>query len=133
VPGDRAPQIVRQEQVKLMKPRSVIVDVAINQGGCVATSRPTTHHDPTFIAEGVLHYAVPNIPSAVARTAAHALNNALLPYIQAIADTGLDRAIADDTALARGIGLVGGVPATPQVLAALGAPSHSTATQTETI
>jgi alanine dehydrogenase len=88
----------------MMKPRSVIIDIAIDQGGCIATSRPTTHRDPTYVAEGVIHYAVPNIPSAVVRTSAHALNNALLPYIQAIADLGLDRAAASDPALARGVG-----------------------------
>lgn len=120
VPGNRAPLLVSQGQVKLMKSRSVIIDVAINEGGCVATSRPTTHRDPTYITEGVLHYAVPNIPSAVARTAAHALNNALLPYIQAIADRGLERAAVTDAALARGCNLVGRRPVMPLNEAALG-------------
>jgi alanine dehydrogenase len=110
VPGQRAPQLVHQEHVAAMKPRSVIIDVAIDQGGCIATSRPTTHRDPTYIAQGVLHYAVPNIPSAVVRTAAHALNNALLPYIQAIADLGIERAGTDNAALARAIGQSGGAP-----------------------
>jgi alanine dehydrogenase len=119
VPGDRSPVLVRQEHVKQMKPRSVIIDVSITQGGCVATSRPTTHRDPTFLAEGVLHYAVPNIPSAVARTAAHSLNNALLPFILESAGAGLERAIAQSTALARGIGLLHGVPVAPQVAATL--------------
>jgi alanine dehydrogenase len=104
VPGDRAPLLVSRPHVTMMKPRSVIIDIAIDQGGCIATSRPTTHRDPTYVAEGVIHYAVPNIPSAVVRTSAHALNNALLPYIQAIADLGLDRAAASDPALARGVG-----------------------------
>jgi alanine dehydrogenase len=122
VPGDRAPQLVSAAQVRTMKPRSVIIDVAIDQGGCIATSRPTTHQEPTYLADGVLHYAVPNIPSAVARTASHALNNALLPYIQRIADTGLERARAADLALARGIGLLDGAPVTAQVVAALARP-----------
>lgn len=126
-PGDRTPVLVRQEQVRLMKPRSVIVDVAITQGGCVATSRPTTHRDPTFLSEGVLHYAVPNIPSAVARTAAHALNNALLPFILQIANAGLEQAIALNSALARAIGLLRGVPVAPQLTASLR--SHAGATQ----
>jgi alanine dehydrogenase len=85
------------------------------------------------MAAGVLHYAVPNIPSAVVRTAAHALNNALLPYIQVIAEGGLDGAIAQGSDLARGIGLVAGRPATPQIAAQLGATSLQTATQRATI
>jgi alanine dehydrogenase len=129
VPGERAPQLVSRQQVATMKPRSVIIDVAIDQGGCVATSRPTTHRDPTYVAEGVLHYAVPNIPSAVVRTASHALNNALLPYIQAIAAGGLERAAADDAALGRGIGLVRGLPASPAAASA----RRSMTAQMETI
>jgi alanine dehydrogenase len=121
-PGDRVPQLVSAAQVRTMKPRSVIIDVSIDQGGCIATSRPTTHEEPTYLAEGVLHYAVPNIPSAVARTASHAFNNALLPYIQRIADTGIERARAADPALAHGIGLLEGAPTTAQVAAALADP-----------
>jgi alanine dehydrogenase len=118
-PGDRSPQLVGVAQVRTMTPRSVIIDVSIDQGGCIATSRPTTHQEPTYFTDGVLHYAVPNIPSAVARTASHALNNALLSYIQCIADIGLERARASDPALARGVGLLEGAPATSQVAAAL--------------
>ncbi|HEX5692561.1 MAG TPA: alanine dehydrogenase [Roseiflexaceae bacterium] len=118
-PGRRVPQLVSAEHVRAMKPHSVIVDVAIDQGGCVVTSRPTTHSDPTYLAEGVLHYAVPNIPSVVARTASHALNNALLPLIERIAEAGLERACADDRALARGVGLLNGSPASAHVAAAL--------------
>jgi alanine dehydrogenase len=121
-PGERTPQLVSAAQVRTMKPRSVIIDVAIDQGGCIATSRPTTHEQPTYLADGVLHYAVPNIPSAVARTASHALNNALLPYIQHVAEAGLERAGAADPALARGVGLIEGAPATAQVAAALAEP-----------
>jgi len=131
-PDDRAPVLVSQALVKTMKSRSVIIDVSIDEGGCVATSRPTTHRDPTYLAEGVVHYAVPNIPSAVARTAGHALNNALLPYVQAIASLGLERAIAADTTLARGIGLICGAPANQQIAATLGkATAYPTATQME--
>jgi alanine dehydrogenase len=118
-PGYPSPMLVSEAQVMTMKPRSVIVDVAIDQGGCVATSRPTAHRDPTYIAHGVLHYAVPNIPSAVARTASHAVNNALLPYIERVAEMGIERAMADDIALMRGVGLVRGAPVTPQMAAAL--------------
>jgi alanine dehydrogenase len=121
-PGDRSPQLVSVAHVRTMKPRSVIIDVSIDQGGCIATSRPTTHQEPTYFAEGALHYAVPNIPSAVARTASHALNNALLSYIQCIADMGIERARAADPALARGIGLLEGAPTTAQVAAALAEP-----------
>jgi alanine dehydrogenase len=113
VPGDRAPLLVSREQIAMMKPRSVVIDVAIDQGGCIATSRPTTLGNPTYLAEGVIHYAVPNMPSAVVRTAAHALNNALLPYILRIAELGLDRAVASDASLAHGIGPVGRPPAAP--------------------
>jgi alanine dehydrogenase len=118
-PGERVPQLVGIAEVKTMKPHSVIIDVAIDQGGCVATSRPTTLREPTYRVADIVHYAVPNIPSAVARTASHALNNALLPYIHRIADSGLERASAECPALARGIGLLHGAPATPQVAAAL--------------
>jgi alanine dehydrogenase len=121
-PGDRAPQLVSAAHVRAMKLRSAIIDVSIDQGGCIATSRPTTHQEPTYLVDGVLHYAVPNIPSAVARTASQALNNALLPYIQRIADTGIERAGAGDPALAHGVGLLDGAPATPQVAAALAEP-----------
>lgn len=124
-PGDRSPVLVRAEHVKQMKPRSVVIDVAITQGGCIATSRPTTLRDPTFLAEGVLHYAVPNIPSAVARTAAHALNNALLPFILQIAGSGLEQALALDATLARAIGLLRGVAVAPQVVAMLHGPATS--------
>jgi alanine dehydrogenase len=132
VPGGRAPVLVRQEQIKHMKPRSVVIDVAINQGGCVATSRPTTHRDPTFLTDGVVHYAVPNIPSAVARTAAHALNNALLPFILQIANAGIEDAMNAEAALASGVGLLRGVPVSPQVIARL-RPTSATATQLETL
>jgi alanine dehydrogenase len=108
--GNRAPQLVSAELVAQMKPRSVVIDVAIDQGGCIATSRPTTHRDPTFLASGVVHYAVPNIPSAAARTASHALNNAVLPYLLQIAARGLEGAAARDMALARAVGLRYGEP-----------------------
>lgn len=119
VPGGRTPRLISTALVKTMKPRSIIIDVAIDQGGSVETSRPTTHREPTYLAFGVLHYAVPNIPSAVARTAAHALNNALHPYIREIADVGIDRIVAHDSALSRAVGLMRGAPATLAVAAAL--------------
>jgi alanine dehydrogenase len=108
--GGPAPKLVSVEMVRLMKPRSVIIDVAIDEGGCVATSRPTTHRNPTYVDHGVLHYAVPNIPSAVARTAAHALNNALLPYVRSVAALGLEAAARVDSSLARGVAMLNGTP-----------------------
>jgi alanine dehydrogenase len=86
-----------------MKPRSVIMDLSIDQGGCVETSRPTTHRTPTFVDENVIHYCVPNMTSVTARTATHAFNNAAWPYIRAIARKGLVAALDDDRALLRGV------------------------------
>jgi alanine dehydrogenase len=103
VPGARTPVVVTREMVKSMKPRSVILDVAIDQGGCVETSRPTTHRDPTFVEEGIIHYCVPNMTSVVARTATHALNNAMWPFMWEIARLGLDEALNRMPALKRGV------------------------------
>ena len=103
LPGARTPIVITREMVRTMKPRSVIMDLSIDQGGCVETSRPTTHRVPTFIEENVIHYCVPNMTSVVARTATHAFNNAAWPYIQAVVRKGLDAAIAEDASLARGV------------------------------
>ncbi len=103
LPGARTPIVITREMVRTMKPRSVIMDVAIDQGGCVETSRPTTHRVPTFIEENVTHYCVPNMTAVVARTATHAFNNAAWPYVQAVVRKGLAQAIADDPSLARGV------------------------------
>lgn len=103
LPGARTPIVITREMVRTMKPRSVIMDVAIDQGGCVETSRPTTHRVPTFIEENVIHYCVPNMTSVVARTATHAFNNAAWPYVQAVVRKGLDQAIAEDASLAHGV------------------------------
>jgi alanine dehydrogenase len=96
VPGAAAPKLVSRQLVAAMRNGSVLVDVAIDQGGCFETSRPTTHADPTFVAEGVVHYCVTNMPGAVARTSAFALNNATLPFVLALADKGLARALSED-------------------------------------
>ncbi|MBI1854689.1 MAG: hypothetical protein HYR93_02290, partial [Chloroflexi bacterium] len=88
--GQRTPILVTREMVRSMKPRSVIMDVSIDEGGCVETSRPTTHEHPVYIEEGILHYCVPNMPGAVARTATHAFVNAAMPYITEIAALGPD-------------------------------------------
>ena len=89
VHGARAPYVVRREQLALMKPGAVLVDVAIDQGGCFETSRPTTHHDPTFEVDGITHYCVANMPGAVPITSTYALTNATLPYVIALADHGV--------------------------------------------
>ena len=89
VPGAKAPRLIEREDLKLMKPGSVIIDVAIDQGGCVATSRPTTHGNPTFLVDDVLHYCVTNMPGAVGRTSTYALCNVTLPWALQIANRGL--------------------------------------------
>lgn len=103
VPGVRSPVIVTRDMVRSMKPRSIILDISIDQGGCVETSRPTTHRDPTFVAENVTHYCVPNLTSVVARSATHALSNAAWPYVSAVADQGFESALANLPALKRGV------------------------------
>jgi len=99
VPGERAPILVTRDMVRAMKPRSVIMDVSIDEGGCVETSRPTTHDHPVYMEEGVLHYCVPNMPGVVARTATHAFVNSAMPYILAIANYGIEQAMRDHQAI----------------------------------
>lgn len=108
VAGARAPKIVTREMVKSMRDGSVIVDVAVDQGGCVETSRPTTHSDPTYVEEGVIHYCVSNIPGAVARTSTLALASVTLPYLLEIADEGIEGAARQDPALAKGLSTLQG-------------------------
>jgi alanine dehydrogenase len=103
VPGARTPIVITREMVRTMKPRSVVLDVSIDQGGCIETSRPTTHRAPTFVEENVMHYCVPNMTSVVARTTTHAFTNAAWPYIQAVVRKGLEAALAEDASLARGV------------------------------
>jgi alanine dehydrogenase len=108
LPGAATPKLVTREMVRRMKPGSVIVDIAIDQGGCVETSRPTTHADPTYIEEGVIHYCVTNMPGAVARTSTFALNNATLPFVLALADKGWRRALDEDPHLRNGLNVHAG-------------------------
>ena len=122
VPGAAAPKLVSRELVRAMKPGSVIVDISIDQGGCFETSRPTTHAAPTFIEEGVVHYCVTNMPGAVARTSAVALNNATLPFVLAIADRGWRRALSDDPHLRDGLNVCRGRVTHPAVARDLGLP-----------
>jgi alanine dehydrogenase len=108
IPGALAPKLISREMVAGMKEGSVIADVAIDQGGCVETSRPTTHSEPVFVVEGVIHYCVANMPGAVPITSTKALTNATLPYVEEIADRGLRDAIARDRTLARGVNVIDG-------------------------
>lgn len=103
VPGERTPILLTREMMRAMKPRSVFIDVSIDQGGCAETSRPTTHDQATYVEEGVIHYCVPNMPGVVARTATHAFVNAALPYILQIADLGPAGAIAQDPGIEKAI------------------------------
>jgi alanine dehydrogenase len=108
VHGAKAPKLVTREMVRSMRGGSVIVDVAVDQGGCVETSRPTTHSDPTYVEEGVVHYCVANIPGAVARTSTLALTSVTLPYLIRIADEGTEGAASSDPALAKGLSTLRG-------------------------
>jgi len=103
IPGAAAPKLITKAMLKTMKPGSVIVDVAIDQGGCTETSHATTHADPTYVVDGVVHYCVANMPGAVARTSTFALNNATLPFALALADKGWKKALADDKHLRNGL------------------------------
>ncbi len=122
VPGDAAPRLVTRAMVKRMRPGSVLVDIAIDQGGCFETSHPTTHAKPTYVEEGVVHYCVTNMPGAVARTSTFALTNATLPFVLALADKGWHRALADDPHLRNGLNVHAGCVVHMAVAHALGMP-----------
>lgn len=119
VPGASAPKLVKREHLKTMKPGSVLIDVAIDQGGCFETSHATTHEDPTYVIDGVVHYCVANMPGAAPRTSSEALNNATLPFGLALADHGLE-ALKKDPHLARGLNVLKGEITYPAVAQALG-------------
>ena len=108
VPGARAPKVVSRALVKKMKPGSVIVDVAVDQGGCCETTRPTTHSDPVYVVDGVLHYCVTNMPGIVPHTSTLALTNTTLPYIVRLASEGVEKAIRSDPGLAKGVNVMNG-------------------------
>jgi alanine dehydrogenase len=103
IPGAKAPFLVRREDLKKMIPRAVIVDVAIDQGGCVETSKPTTHSQPTYIVDDIVHYCVANMPGAVGRTSTYALTNVTTPYALQLANLGVDKAVKQSQALATGL------------------------------
>jgi alanine dehydrogenase len=118
VPGAAAPKLVTRQMVKDMKQGSVVVDIAIDQGGCFETSRPTTHADPTYVVDGVVHYCVTNMPGAVPRTSTYALNNATLPFVIALANKGWKRALAEDPHLKNGLNVARGKITHAEVAAA---------------
>src|SRR5262245_11301369 len=115
IPGAAAPRLVRREDLKLMKQGSVIVDVAIDQGGCIETARPTSHAEPTYVIDGVIHYCVANMPGAVPRTSTFALNNATLPYAIELARLGAARAIQESPALRSAANVIAGALTYPAV------------------
>ncbi len=125
VPGARAPKLVSRAMLASMKPGSVFVDIAIDQGGCAETSRPTTHDEPVFVEEGVVHYCVTNMPGAYARTATQALTNVTLPYIEALADHGLPAACAKKPGLAEGVNVFNNELTCAAVAEAFGLPCTS--------
>jgi alanine dehydrogenase len=122
VPGAEAPKLISRDMVAAMTDGSVIVDVAIDQGGCAETSRPTTHSDPTYVEEGVVHYCVTNMPGAVARTSTFALNNVTLPFVLALAEKGYRQALIDDPHLLNGLNVIAGKVTQAAVAEARGRP-----------
>jgi alanine dehydrogenase len=120
IPGAKTPQLVRKEDLKRMPPGAVLIDVAIDQGGCIETSRPTTHGKPTYIVNDVVHYCVTNMPGAVGRTSTYALTNVTLPYTIQLAKMGFDGAIRDNAALAQGVNIRRGQVTNPAVAATFG-------------
>jgi len=122
IPGAAAPRLVTREMVKAMHTGAALVDISIDQGGCFETSRPTTHANPTYIDEGVVHYCVTNMPGAVARTSTQALTNATLPFVRALAEKGWSRALAEDAHFANGLNVHRGAIRHAEVAAALNLP-----------
>ncbi|MBI2072602.1 MAG: alanine dehydrogenase [Gemmatimonadetes bacterium] len=120
LPGAKAPKLVRRDDLKLMKPGSVVVDVSVDQGGCIETIKPTTHENPTYVVDGVIHYAVSNMPGAVPRTSTLALTNATFPYARRLARDGWQKACREDGALRLGLNVVNGKVVYPGVAEAFG-------------
>jgi alanine dehydrogenase len=120
IKGAKAPKLVTREMISTMNPGSVVVDVAVDQGGCIETTHPTTHSNPTFLVDGVVHYCVANMPGAVPRTSTYALSNATLPYVCRLADMGAEGAVQADPALARGVNTYRGKITYPAVAEAFG-------------
>ena len=120
VAGAEAPKLLTRETIRDMRAGSVVVDISIDQGGCFETSKPTSHAEPTYVIDDVVHYCVTNMPGAVPRTSAFALNNVTLPFVRELADHGWERACADDPHLAKGLNVHAGKICHPAVIAALG-------------
>jgi alanine dehydrogenase len=120
IPGARAPRLVKRDDLKLMQPRAVVIDVAIDQGGCFETSKPTTHAKPTYIVDDVVHYCVTNMPGAVGRTSTYALTNVTLPYALQLANKGVDKACKENPGLAAGLNVKGGKVTNAAVAATFG-------------
>ncbi|HET7789644.1 MAG TPA: alanine dehydrogenase [Gemmatimonadales bacterium] len=120
LPGAKAPHLVKRADLKLMKPGSVVVDVAVDQGGCIETIKPTTHENPTYVVDGIIHYAVANMPGGVPRTSTLALTNATFPYAKRLARTGWRKACRDDRALFLGLNVIEGNVVYPGVAEAFG-------------
>ena len=128
IPGAAAPKLLTRAMLGLMRKGSVLVDVAIDQGGCFETSRPTTHEDPTYVVDGIIHYCVANMPGGVARTSTFALTNATLPFVLALADKGYQRALKEDKHLLAGLNVYKGSVTQQAVAEALGYDYVSAAT-----
>ena len=122
IPGATAPKLIRRDDLKTMQNGSVIVDVAVDQGGCVETTRPTTHQDPVYIVDGVVHYAVANMPGGLPNTSTLALTNATLPYLQQMANKGWQQALRDSTPLRQGLNIIDGKISYRAVANAFGLP-----------
>jgi len=122
IPGARCPMLIRRDYLKLMQPGSVIVDVGVDQGGCCETTRPTTHKDPTYVVDGVVHYGVANMPGAVGRTSTFGLTNATIPYLIKLANMGYEKACAADPGLAAGVNIAHGKITNKPVADAFGLP-----------
>jgi alanine dehydrogenase len=120
VPGGRAPMVVTEDMVRGMKPGAVIVDIAVDQGGCVETTHETTHADPVYVKHGVIHYAVGNVPGAVPHTSTYALTNATLPFVLEVAEHGVAGALAHDASLRTGVTTVDGHVTNPAVAESIG-------------
>jgi alanine dehydrogenase len=127
IPGAKAPHLVRREDLKRMPPRAVVIDVAIDQGGCFETSKPTTHAKPTYIVDDIVHYCVTNMPGAVGRTSTYALTNVTLPYALPLATKGVQKAIADNPGLAAGVNIKAGKVTNAAVAATFGLELHPAA------
>ncbi|MEL6670500.1 MAG: alanine dehydrogenase [Bacteroidota bacterium] len=122
IPGAKAPKLITRDMLPMMRPGTVLVDVAVDQGGCIETCKPTTHADPTFIIDGIVHYCVANMPGAVPFTSTTALTNATLPYVLKLANHGWEKATAQDPALAKGLNIIKGDVVYPGVADAFGLP-----------